>query len=384
MLMRKRLFSVVTGCAIGAVAGWAHADTTAQLSASVDYNNLLKNGSTAYIASIANDSASSGPIDWVVNNNSTSGLVISGSGSNLAPNASVQVNGLYTGSSYGTYNITSAATGSSGNSPVVSDSISVNVGEALGSNSYTEGSYTTGQLHTYGPVFSADVAPGGSYAGLSSRLVGLVGGGSDFLGTEMVIRDGLNTAATTTTVTMAWRNRTDIEVLALGYPHVHMQWPPLAYDAYNVVSDVVEISGMQGPYVLENTYDDTELFYEHPEYQSEAFYASLDRIYLGWFEPGPGGTLPDQAEWTNAVEGNSTVGSLRVVNYQGSFDNFVASHGDFNFTDYLGSYGVDIDNNTVWAVLDHNSEFATVPEPSGLALLGFASLAGLRRARRPN
>jgi hypothetical protein len=35
----------------------------------------------------------------------------------------------------------------------------------------------------------------------------------------------------------------------------------------------------------------------------------------------------------------------------------------------LGNYGVDTANNVVWAVINHNSEFA-VPEPATIALLG--------------
>jgi hypothetical protein len=43
-------------------------------------------------------------------------------------------------------------------------------------------------------------------------------------------------------------------------------------------------------------------------------------------------------------------------------------------------------NNTVWVVLDHNSEFAVVPEPATLAFLMFGGLsmagAGIIRRRR--
>ena len=54
----------------------------------------------------------------------------------------------------------------------------------------------------------------------------------------------------------------------------------------------------------------------------------------------------------------------------------------------LGNYGVDPINHTVWAVVDHNSEFVVgniqaVPEPCGLSavLVGFGVLT-LHRFRR--
>ncbi len=57
----------------------------------------------------------------------------------------------------------------------------------------------------------------------------------------------------------------------------------------------------------------------------------------------------------------------------------------------LGTWGIDIDGNgtdgkgKVWAVLNHNSEFAVIPEPGTLVAGGFGMLgiavAGLRRRR---
>jgi len=52
--------------------------------------------------------------------------------------------------------------------------------------------------------------------------------------------------------------------------------------------------------------------------------------------------------------------------------------------DYLGSWGRETTANTVWAVTDHNSQFAVVPEPGtlGLAAVGLAGGIWYLRQRR--
>ena len=87
--------------------------------------------------------------------------------------------------------------------------------------------------------------------------------------------------------------------------------------------------------------------------------------FLGWFDA-------DTGQWANAVAGNTGGDPLFV---QGAWQ---AGYG-------LGTYGVDTANNTVWAVINHNSEFAVVvPEPA-VSVFIFTALGGLavfRRQRR--
>lgn len=98
--------------------------------------------------------------------------------------------------------------------------------------------------------------------------------------------------------------------------------------------------------------------------------------FLGW--------VNGSNTWVNAVAGNSTTGGSAITNYAGSF----AASGAAATASYLGSWGYDTTNETVWAVLDHNSEFAviTIPEPQTWVLIGFgiATVGWRLKTRRSN
>jgi len=49
----------------------------------------------------------------------------------------------------------------------------------------------------------------------------------------------------------------------------------------------------------------------------------------------------------------------------------------------VGAWGVDQSTDTAWAVLNHNSTFAVIPEPTAVTgLLGLAGMVGMTRRRR--
>ncbi|MFA7345929.1 MAG: PEP-CTERM sorting domain-containing protein [Terrimicrobiaceae bacterium] len=131
-----------------------------------------------------------------------------------------------------------------------------------------------------------------------------------------------------------------------------------------LASDIVNLSGTAGAgfadtLVLELTYDEATAI---------ALFGSEAAAHLGWFDP-------DTGEWTLAVDGNTGGTAL-----------FAGDRAYNAATDFhLGTYGVDTANNKVWAVTNHNSQFAAIPEPSTYALLALASTATLLlRRRKPN
>jgi autotransporter-associated beta strand protein len=174
-----------------------------------------------------------------------------------------------------------------------------------------------------GGTYSRDFASGAAYAFNASSSVGGIT-------TAAGIRNGVAGSAATLTASFD-----DVPALAVSNDGIRL-------------SDVLSFSGTGG---------DTFVL--------QLAVASLPAgSLLGW---NNGGT------WTNAVNGNTGAGALAGF-YGMSYDTFLAGNGgSFNAGTMLGAHGFD-GAGTVWAVLDHNSEFAAisaVPEPSTYALLGF-------------
>jgi len=90
----------------------------------------------------------------------------------------------------------------------------------------------------------------------------------------------------------------------------------------------------------------------------------------------------DGDSWVNAVDGNTGAGALAGA-YTMSFATFVANNGGrFNAATMLGAYGVDVAGGSAWAVLNHNSDFAVIPEPGTAMLLTAAGALLLVMRRR--
>ncbi len=132
----------------------------------------------------------------------------------------------------------------------------------------------------------------------------------------------------------------------------------LSYTAGNAETygNIISLTGTESDTLtIQLTYEEAELI---------ALFGS-ENAALGW--------LNDSGVWVNAVEGNS-----------GGTSTFVEGTWSSAYT--LGTYGINRDTNSVWAVINHNSSFAVIqgiPEPSAFLLSGLASLTLLRRRMMP-
>jgi autotransporter-associated beta strand protein len=204
---------------------------------------------------------------------------------------------------------------------------------------------------------------GGSYSGLGATAIGNAPG---LLSSAAEIRAGHEHIVVSNGVAMQWRVRN-------------------SGDAPRLVSDVLNLTGMSilgghvqtDPFALQMTYNPTVLD------GVETVLAADGLIDLAWLDT----TLNQPfGLWQNATTGNFGTGlpGDAVQNYQGSWDSFAAANSvtDSNVGNFLGSYGVDVASHTVWAVVNHNSQFAVVPEPSSFFLITIGAAAGFAIRRR--
>jgi hypothetical protein len=220
----------------------------------------------------------------------------------------------------------------------------------------------SGSMLTFGPTVSGTLASGssnsfGSYVTGSPIVSGTNGGAQ--LGSWAAVSHALGSDRV---ITMSWRTRT----LNESYP-----WEPggnptqppmdIANLDFGLSSDIVDLKGFAPgeKFVMQMGYVDTLI--------NEGVESSLGCIHINWLDPVSG-------LWRNAVYGNTTTEQGAVANFHGSW----AAAGS---PTTLGSWGVDTVNNVAWAVLDHNSEFAVVPEPSSMLLLAAGALASLVRRK---
>ncbi len=265
------------------------------------------------------------------------------------------------------------------------------------------------QSNVFGPAVTWSRTAGSSYAGIGTTVLGttltpgtstttpILGTARPQFGSSAWIRAGQ--ASASTTVSMQWRTATQYELYGSSTSVEMPGGGPLPDSGpWNTLgSDVVKISGIaatgsldaQGrlptdAYTLELTFDPTIIVAGYQNYDTLGWtlndIIAAGELQLGYLDPVTG-------VWTKQLNVIAP-GAQRVQNYAGSWDSFAAANGvtDANLGAFVGSWGIvidtsDLSNSRIWSVLDHTSQYAVVPAPGALALLGAAGLVGSRRRR---
>jgi len=157
-------------------------------------------------------------------------------------------------------------------------------------------------------------------------------------------------------------------------------------------SEIIELTGLNGVLqVLQISYDTMGYNYEDGAQLLWKYdYTDGDGSKVAWINAVLGNsniTLLDLAGGTLSVDGGSGIIAdyLTAMRYAGSYADYLAEYRftDLDLTDpQLGMWGVDVDSNNVWAVIDHNSSFgAAIPEPGIFSLLLLSAGGFLIRRR---
>ena len=191
---------------------------------------------------------------------------------------------------------------------------------------------------SFGTALTAPVAKNAGYAKLESMATATTGsGGYDLVGSMAEILAGTNSGSSAQTVRMQWRTQTSAERASS-----------------ELISDVVQLGGMgldggtgrTSPFVLQMDFNPKLL---PGGASSEAVLAADESIYLGCLNPSTD-------RWENAIDGNF---GLKLDSFHlGAWSSSYMTPGD---------WGVNTSNDTVWAVLNYNGDFAVDPAISALA-----------------
>ena len=328
------------------------ANTSAQYTANMKMTGFTTSGGTAFhtnLATFSGLSAASGS-----NGNAYTASLNTSSNTTGSQTISIAANQLVDDST-----LPGAGNNNSGGLTIT---LQANVGNAAADNSNSP--------TAFGPAMTAQVAQNASYANLASTVTSTTGsGGQGMVGSTATILDG--TASGAATVSMAWRTA--------------VAQPSGGGASEGFVSDVVDLSGMTivdgqthdgsvhtDTFALEMSYDPAAVTARTG--LSELAAAEAGDIVMDYLDLGSSGVAGSTgSQWELAVAGNFGSTNEHFVGV-GAWD------GDMT----LGDYGVDVDTHTVWAVVNHNSEFAVVPEPSALVLLaaGAVGLVALRLRRQ--
>lgn len=420
-------------------------DSTLNMTPATSTINVLAGGTSGVtnlsVANTASDASSS--------TGAFTGAAGSATGSVATANVGATITGSPVGTTAGnvavTYNATSGTVGTSGtfsytitNSSNSSDAqgtnankttaFTVNIGSQIADGDGTGGFVTANAASAVVAVGNGS-GGGGSYAGLGSKVTSTTTLGTGArdgtenlnsnnpsnLGGSANILSGFNSSTTTAaTVSMNWRAQTSAETVpgnnASSTLDSSLETLPGSRNSLpttGLVSDIVTLGGLTStgtgtvgqtltdPFVLQMSYNPSLLpkgfrLTSAALAAEEAGLANNKLIYLLALNPNTSTWVLATSENT----GNDATAAQKGV--QVPFATFVTNTFGSGATPatltatqlntIMGAWGIDTTNHVVWTVLDHDSPFAVVPEPSAVVLtaLGMVGLVfvGLRSRRQ--
>tara|TARA_B100000035_G_scaffold307322_1_gene310418 strand:+ start:1060 stop:2151 length:1092 start_codon:yes stop_codon:yes gene_type:complete len=214
------------------------------------------------------------------------------------------------------------------------------------------------------------------------------------------------------TITLQVREKSQSEKFGFhSYAHHHSSNTVIGHSP--LVSNVMRIHGMgiqatssdgrtkTKPFALEATYNQSDFDNTYSLTELEELINGC--LFLGWLNTAIDGNPNDitgDDRWVHAVQGNfdnmptnpnrhdehGVIGNAYIGTLQEYIDGTQTSvPGLSKLAGEIrpGDHGGDPDSNTVWAIVDHNSDFAVVPESSTYALFaGVLALATVFFRRR--
>ena len=284
-----------------------------------------------------------------------------------------------------------------------STAFTVNVGNAVADNS--NALPNAANPFTNATTMTGVVAHGSSYQGLESQVTSLNGAGGfnaddgspAHKGGTAIILAGSNNVANNggaATVAMQWRTLStnasfnEQNGSSPTGPSGKIYNLSLLRPTTGLVSDVVNLTGLTpgseanggatDPFVLQMSFNPLLTAKNGTVVNSLAQNKLINLISYN----------TTTNVWDRAVDdntGNAITSPLSPsYGYVGSYAQFISAGQPGNgltLAQTLGAWGVDPINDVVWADVNHNSQFAVVPEPGTILLagLGLMGLVGLRR-----
>ncbi|HZZ71563.1 MAG TPA: PEP-CTERM sorting domain-containing protein [Pirellulales bacterium] len=342
-----------------------------QVTVTTNFKNDATSGDTLSFSGLTS-SVASGSATLTTGTASDASAIAAGATSSQVATQTLTVGGIGTVTLNSNATVTSTTSGTAVTRTNANPTLTINVGNATAIAA-------TGStpLTTFGQALTGTVKQGNVWATnpISAQTTTSVSG------TTATLLDAILTGDRT--VSMAFRQRAASEtpVFVGNAPQQLTSGPNKG--GYGVYSDALQLTGLGATtgthvqtdeYVLQMSVSDAAFNGSHASLTNAA---QLGFLYLGWLDT-TGGT--GNEVWRNAVEGNFG-GTDQVKGKLESYSAYLASKTAGNQSlqaSDLGTWGVELTATgaNVWAVLNHNSIFAAVPEPSSIMMLG-AGLLGL-------